>query len=101
MSKQHVGQRFNTNDLPAELLSQLSRPKKSDSEETRIVEVIEAYEGVANIDEIVVGLYRKFGIVTKNRRYLANKLWRMSTHGHIERAAGKEGIYKVMKKEVK
>lgn len=58
-----VGNRIgDTSDLPAQVKSQLK-----DGIELQITNVIdELYDGVASIDEIIVGIYRKYG--TKKTR---------------------------------
>lgn len=78
----------NIHDLPAELLSELS-VSKTDELEDQIVTVINAYGGEASLDQILVGLYRKFKTVQK-RRFMQNKLYRMSMVWSVD---GKKGVY--------
>lgn len=78
----------NIHDLPAELLSELS-VAKTDELEDQIVTVINAYGGEASLDQILVGLYRKFKTVQK-RRFMQNKLYRMTMVWSVE---GKKGVY--------
>ena len=75
-------------DLPPELLEELSITK-ADELEDQIVTVINAYGGTGSLDQILVGLYRKFGIKQK-RRFLQNKLYRMTM---IWSVPGKKGVY--------
>lgn len=75
-------------DLPLELLEELSI-MKSDELEDQIVSVINAYAGTASLDQILVGLYRKFS-VSQKRRFLQNKLYRMTM---VWSVPGKKGIY--------
>lgn len=75
-------------DLPPELLKELS-VTKADALEDQLVTVISAYGGTASLDQILVGLYRKFGVQQK-RRFLQNKLYRMSM---IWSVPSKKGIY--------
>ena len=49
-----------------------------DDLEAKIIKTMtDRFEGVANVDEIIVGLYRDFEYITEDRRQLANKLYRM------------------------
>lgn len=65
----------NVFDLPEDLRKQISS-FKGDEIEDQIVLVINAYEGTASLDQILVGLYRKFKASHK-RRFIQNKLYRM------------------------
>ncbi len=78
----------NIHDLPQELLNELS-VSKTDEIEDQIVTVINAYGGEASLDQILVGLYRKFR-VTQKRRFMQNKLYRMSM---VWSVSGRKGIY--------
>ena len=90
-----IGKRLgNVSDLPEELRNQL-QVTKVDKAERQILDVLSSLEGIANIDEILVGLYRKFSII-KERDYLSNKLHRMAKAGHLINVKGKKGIYKTM-----
>ncbi len=84
----------NVHDLPSELLEELSIAK-TDELEDQLVTVINAYGGEANLDQILVGLYRKFK-VSQKRRFLQNKLYRMDTIWSVE---GKKGVYTTTKPE--
>lgn len=75
-------------DLPQELLDELSVAKTDDLED-QLVTVINAYGGEASLDQILVGLYRKFK-VSQKRRFLQNKLYRMTVVWGVD---GKKGIY--------
>lgn len=78
----------NIHDLPQELLGELS-VSKTDELEDQIVTVINAYGGEASLDQILVGLFRKFEIVQK-RRFMQNKLYRMSMVWSVD---GRKGVY--------
>ncbi|MCZ0811110.1 hypothetical protein N5A93_02595 [Roseovarius sp. EGI FJ00037] len=78
----------NVHDLPPELLEELSIAK-ADELEDQLVTVINAYGGEATLDQILVGLYRKFK-VTQKRRFVQNKLYRMEMIWSVE---GKKGVY--------
>lgn len=80
-------------DLPAELLNELSI-SQIDVLERQIVAILQACGGTADLDQILIGLYRKFQIVQK-RRFLQNKLWRMVRKGQIDKAKGARGIFRL------
>lgn len=82
----------NIYDLPAELLEELS-VAKVDELEHQLVTVINAFGGDASLDQILVGLYRKFSVVQK-RRFIQNKLYRMDMIWSVE---GKKGFYTTTK----
>ena len=88
-----IGRRIEDLDnLPEELRSQL-QITKTDELEDKILSVLnELYAGMANIDEILVGVYRKFTEIQK-RQYLSNKLYRMAQSGLIYSVKGKKGAY--------
>lgn len=83
-------------DLPEELRAQL-QITKTDELEDQVMQVMnEMYAGMANIDEIMVGIYRKFQAIQK-RPYLSNKLYRMAQAGLIYSVKGKKGAYSTKK----
>lgn len=78
----------NIHDLPEELLAELS-VAKTDELEDQIVTVINAYGGTATLDQILVGLFRKFKVIQK-RRFIQNKLYRMDM---VWSVPGRKGVY--------
>jgi hypothetical protein len=82
----------NVYDLPAELLEELSIAKTDDLED-QLVTVINAYGGEASLDQVLVGLYRKFK-VSQKRRFLQNKLYRMDMVWSVD---GRKGFYTTTK----
>lgn len=78
-------------DLPPELLSELSATK-TDELESQIVTTINVSGGVADIDAILILLFRRFKVV-QTRRFLQNKLWRMTQKEIIHSVEGKKGSY--------
>jgi hypothetical protein len=70
-------------DLPPELLKELSGTH-GDPLERQIIAVLEAHGGSADLDQLLIGLFRKFQVVQK-RRFLQNKLWRMVRKGQIQK----------------
>lgn len=88
-----VGKRLgNISELPEELRNQL-QATKTDELERQILSVINKLEGIANIDEILVGLYRDFKSI-QQRSFLTNKLYRMTKSGLIISVSGKKGVYR-------
>ncbi|RKQ71808.1 hypothetical protein DES40_1138 [Litorimonas taeanensis] len=63
-------------DLPEELRAELSAIKTDDVEDQIFTIINASDDREANIDTILVELYRRFGTVHK-RNYITNKLWRM------------------------
>lgn len=78
-------------DLPKDLLAELSITKTDDLED-QLVTVINAAGGEADIDTILIYLFRKFKVV-QTRRFLQNKLWRMTQKNLLFSVDGKKGHY--------
>jgi hypothetical protein len=94
-----VGRRLgDLSDLPEDLRRQLNAAKLDDLEQKIIETIRNRYEGIASIDEIMVGLYRDFDYVTEDRRWLANKLYRMAKTGHLESVPKRKGVLKLTNK---
>lgn len=80
-------------ELPVELRSQLQIGKVGGLEQ-RIIDLIrDQYAGVANVDEILVGLFRASGVVHQ-RQPLANRLYRMGQAGQIASVPKRKGVYR-------
>jgi len=91
-----VGKRLgDLSDLPEALRKQLNAGKMDDLEENIIKTMRQRYEGMATIDEIIVGLFRDFQYITEERRTLASKLYRMTSVGHLESVPKRKGVWKV------
>lgn len=88
-----LGRRIDVSDLPEELRSQLQFARVSELESAIIDVIRDTYDGIANVDEILVGLFRKTGVVHQ-RQYLANKLYRMASSKQINAVEKKRGVYK-------
>lgn len=97
MELDKIGKRIgNIQDLPAEIKKKL-RVCQTDELERQIVHVIkETYEGYANVDEIIVGLYRTYNYITEDRMFLVNKLGRMMRSQKLEGINGRRGVYKIL-----
>jgi hypothetical protein len=96
----NVGRRLgDLSDLPEELRKQIAATKLDDLEEKIVRTMRERFEGIANVDEMIVGLYRDHQYITDDRRKLANKLYRMQQAGLIESVPKRKGVYKIKDKE--
>jgi hypothetical protein len=84
-------QALDTSDLPPELLKELSAGH-ADKLEGQIVEMMRAHGGSADLDQLLIGLYRKSKIVQK-RRFLQNKLWRMVRKGLLRKNREDRGTF--------
>lgn len=58
----------------------------------KIIDVLKFYEGMANIDEIIVGMYRNYGII-KTRDYYVSKLYKMARKKVLFSMPKRKGIY--------
>jgi len=64
----------------------------ADPLDAQIVEVLSGYGGSANLDQILIGLFRKFQVIQK-RRFLQNKVWRMIRKDRLHKAPGMRGVF--------
>jgi hypothetical protein len=78
-------------DLPPALLKELRR-RKPDQRERQLLAVLAGCGGSADLDGILVGLYRGFGVIEK-RRVLQNKLWRLVRKGRISKAKNTRNVF--------
>ena len=81
-------------DLPPALIKELS-PKKRDRLEQQIVAVLAACNGQADLDAVLIGLYRGFGVIAK-RRVIQNKLWRLVRTGRICKAKNTRNVFSLV-----
>jgi hypothetical protein len=79
-------------DLPPELLEELS--VAGDLIEFTILELMQELGGMASLDQLLVGLYRKTGDVHK-RSAIVSRLYRMAQKGFVYGVPGKKGVYSV------
>jgi len=79
--------------LPPELISELSAAQV-DVLERQVLTVLQALGGAGDLDQILIGLYRKFEVVQK-RRFLQNKLWRMVRKGQVQKTKSARGIFRL------
>lgn len=80
---------YDVSDLPAELVSQLTIPK-SDDDEVRMVQLLRIAGRPLSINEIMVGLYRKFGDFSK-RSTVNARLYRLANKGDL--VTTEKGVY--------
>lgn len=78
-------------DLPEELLKELA-VTQTDELEDQILTVVRACNGEANLDQVLVGLFRKFKVV-QTRRYLQNKMYRMGKKELLHAIEGQRASY--------
>jgi hypothetical protein len=78
-------------DLPPSLRAELNI-SEADQSEQQIIEVIKGFDGVAAVDEILVGLWRRYKVETK-RRQLGSKLYRMTRKSLIHSVPKRRGLY--------
>lgn len=83
-------------DLPPELLKELSEGAKG--EKDLLLKIIEERGGTANLDEILIDLWRKHKEIGK-RPILANRLYRLSRRELCWPVPGKRGFYTTIKPE--
>jgi len=84
-------------DLPPELLAELSIAQV-DVLERQVLTVLRELGGAADLDRILIALYRRFQTVQK-RRFLQNKLWRMVRKGQVEKSDGARGVFRLEPKK--
>jgi len=77
--------------LPPALLKELS-PRNRDQLEQQILAVLAACDGSADLDQVLIGLYRGFGIIAK-RRVIQNKLWRLVRTDRIAKAKNTRNVF--------
>lgn len=91
---QNFGRRFGEiDDLPDELKAQLQAIKVGDIEQVIIDMLRDDFGGIANLDEILVGLYRRKHEVF-GRQLISNKLYRMNKAGLVASVPKKKGVYR-------
>lgn len=81
--------------LPEALRKQIMATKLDDLEEKIVGTLKTRYGGIANLDELMVGLYHDHEYITEDRRKLANKLYRMQQAGLIESVPKRKGVYRL------
>lgn len=91
----NIGRRIgDLSDLPDVLKKQLTSSKLDDLEEKIVTTLKNRFDGMATIDEIMVGLYRDFEHIVEDRKVLSNKLYRMTKSDILESVGKRRGIYR-------
>ena len=83
------GAEIDVEGLPDDLLSELTCAR--DKLEEQIISLFSANGDPLTLDQILVGLYRQHGVL-KKRRFMRNKLYRMS---EVDAVEGRKGIYQI------
>src|SRR5688500_583138 len=83
----------NLAELPEALRRQLQVGRVGAFEQSIIDIIRDMYGGVTNVDEVLVGLYRRKGEIHQ-RQYIANKLYRMGMASLIASVPKKKGVYR-------
>ena len=83
-------------DLPEELRQELSESAIPDKLELGILGVLEERGGIASLDQILVGIFRKTAEVTK-RTTLTSRLYRMTSKNSVHTVPNKKGVYSLRK----
>ena len=92
----NVGKRFgDISDLPEALRKQLNVGQLDDLEEKIIQTLKTRYQCVASVDEILIGLYRDFGFIGDDRKFIANNLYRMTKSGILRSVKKRKGVYEI------
>jgi hypothetical protein len=78
-------------DIPPELRAELTGVE-IDELEGHLVTVINSYGGTADLNQVLVGLFRKFKVV-QTRRFVQQKLWRMTVDGLLWGVPKRKGVY--------
>lgn len=81
--------------LPPELIKQLSVKPKSEEQYKLIAEIIGESGGTADINTILIAIYKKTNVVCK-RNTLVSNLYRMAGKGMIRQVPGRLGIYSLI-----
>ncbi len=90
VTKTSIPAKDDLSDLPPDLLAELSDAAKGETDP--LIRIINERGGTANLDEILIDLYRKFGEIGK-RPIISNRLYRLSKRGLCAASAGKKGVY--------
>lgn len=83
-------------DLPEEVIAQLSLTKVDELEQ-QLRDIVASGDGKeVGLDAIIIELYRRHKVI-QDRRFIMNKLYRMSQKGVISGVEGRKGVYHVPK----
>lgn len=89
----NFGKRIGSIDeLPDELRRHLQLADMGEFEQLLTTVLRDDLQGFANLNELLVGLYRRSGEVYA-RTFVSNKLYRMMKAGYVVPIKGKKGAY--------
>lgn len=106
MTEKHIenlGKRLgNIAELPEFLRSQI-REGNLEGIEDQIFNVLnEDLEGQATLSEILVALYRRYGVADKTRDDITKSIYKIMRRGLIQKTENRKGVYEVAcEKDVK
>jgi len=84
-----------TDDLPSELLAQLSpKNRKMEQRQNRLTYLMEQRNGVISVDHLLLGWYRQHGEIVKRTR-MVQWMHILVRKGVVELTPGKHGVYKL------
>lgn len=86
-------------DLPPELMDELAGVRSDDLED-QIFTIVKASEDGADLDTILIELYRRFKIIQK-RRFIQNKAYRMAQKSMIFAVERRKGLYAASESEAR
>jgi septation ring formation regulator EzrA len=96
VNEAEIGKRIgNIGDLPDSVRSQLEITQVDDLEQKVLSTLTQRFDGVATIDEVIVGLYRVFGYETKARQKVIDKLTKMTDSGLLKVHEDKKDVFEV------
>ena len=82
-------------DLPEEVIAQLSLTKVDELEQ-QLRDIVASGDGAeVGLDAIIIELYRRHKVIHE-RRFIMNKLYRMSQKGVISGVEGRKGVYAIV-----
>lgn len=87
---------FRLNDIPDELVTEL-RISRADKADAEVLELFRIANRPLNVREVLVGLYRKFG-VSEKRTAIAARIYRLTQSHQLEGIEGERGVYKLHEK---
>ena len=97
----NVGGRLgDLSDVPEHIRKQLVTVQVDELEQQILSVIGEEFGGSASIDEILVGLWRKYKIDDKDRDFLARKIYRMVRSSSIFSVPKRKGIYALKAPEI-
>lgn len=82
-------------DLPPELIAQLSAESRKRERYNLILEIMTASGGTADLNTILIGIYRKTGVI-ETRGYMVGQMYRMAKASLVRSVKKEKGVYTVI-----